>query len=77
MLYINLPIPKNCYLQLYFTRTITFWSSTNPVWNSQPNSEDSPKCLLTYLKQNQVGGGSAGDFLMPVHRIDQAYSSVL
>jgi 23S rRNA pseudouridine1911/1915/1917 synthase len=46
-------------------------------WHSVPNPEESPKCLLSELKRNQWGGGSAKDFLLPLHRIDQPCSGVL
>lgn len=46
-------------------------------WHSVPNPEESPKCLLSELKRNQLGGGSAKDFLLPLHRIDQPCSGVL
>jgi 23S rRNA pseudouridine1911/1915/1917 synthase len=46
-------------------------------WHSVPNPEDSPKCLLSELKHNRLGGGGAKDFLLPLHRIDQPCSGVL
>jgi 23S rRNA pseudouridine1911/1915/1917 synthase len=46
-------------------------------WHSVPNAEDSPKCLLSELKHNQWGGGSAKEFLLPMHRIDQPCSGVV
>lgn len=37
----------------------------------------SDKCLLSWLKQRRVGGGSHGDFLLPLHRLDQPCSGLL
>jgi len=50
-----------------------------PGWHSVPipNNVISQKCLLTKLKQDQLGGGSQKDFLLPVHRIDQPCSGIL
>mmetsp|Transcript_28873 Transcript_28873/g.53312 ORF Transcript_28873/g.53312 Transcript_28873/m.53312 type:complete len:427 (+) Transcript_28873:98-1378(+) len=60
-----------------------------PGWKSQPangggknhNMQDGggsdPKCLLTYLKSQSLGGGSQNDFLTPTHRIDQPCTGVL
>lgn len=47
-------------------------------WHSIPNpSSPSHKCLLTYLKKQRLGGGSANDFLRPVHRVDQPCTGIL
>jgi 23S rRNA-/tRNA-specific pseudouridylate synthase len=50
-------------------------------WKSQPggtqNSASDPKCLLTYLKSQSLGGGSQNNFLMPTHRLDQPCTGVL
>lgn len=54
-------------------------------WKSQPGnggggttpSSIDPKCLLTYLKSQQLGGGSNKDFLIPTHRLDQPCTGVL
>ncbi|KAL9183531.1 hypothetical protein ACHAXT_004387 [Thalassiosira profunda] len=54
-------------------------------WKSQPgdgggagpNRGPDPKCLLTYLKQQSLGGGSQNDFLIPTHRLDQPCTGVL
>ena len=56
-------------------------------WHSMPNndkgqqpqqkSHDENKCLLRYLVQAKLGGGSNRDFLKPLHRIDQPCSGVL
>jgi len=54
-------------------------------WKSQPgngggsssSSAIDPKCLLTYLKSQSLGGGSNKDFLIPTHRLDQPCSGVL
>ncbi|KAL7537640.1 hypothetical protein ACHAXR_012011, partial [Thalassiosira sp. AJA248-18] len=59
-----------------------------PGWKSQPgngggknNMQDSgghdPKCLLSYLKSQSLGGGSQKDFLTPTHRLDQPCTGVL
>ena len=47
-------------------------------WRSIPthDAHDS-KCLLTYLKRKELGGGSNKDFLLPVHRLDQPCTGVL
>jgi len=49
-------------------------------WHSVPNQgqpSNDPKCLLQYLVQQQLGGGSQRSFLKPLHRIDQPCSGVL
>ena len=54
-------------------------------WKSQPgngggsssSSAIDPKCLLTYLKSQSLGGGSNKDFLIPTHRLDQPCTGVL
>ena len=58
-------------------------------WKSQPgdggrqnNSNQStgsidPKCLLTYLQSQELGGGSLNNFLSPTHRLDQPCTGVL
>ncbi|KAL7535313.1 hypothetical protein ACHAWF_005129 [Thalassiosira exigua] len=50
-------------------------------WKSQPGDgvigRADPKCLLTYLKSQFLGGGSKRDFLIPTHRLDQPCTGVL
>jgi len=55
-------------------------------WKSQPGDGggggkmerySDPKCLLTYLKSQLLGGGSQKDFLTPTHRLDQPCTGVL
>lgn len=50
-------------------------------YHSQPNEsiekKASKKCLLSKLKENQLGGGSAKNFLLPMHRLDQPCTGVL
>ena len=50
-------------------------------YHSQPNESlstaTSKKCLLTKLKQMRLGGGSANDFLLPMHRLDQPCTGIL
>jgi len=57
-------------------------------WKSQPGdgggggeikmeAGSDPKCLLTYLKSQSLGGGSNNDFLMPTHRLDQPCTGIL
>jgi 23S rRNA pseudouridine1911/1915/1917 synthase len=47
-------------------------------WHSIPLEHyGSNKCLLTWLKQKSLGGGSRRDFLLPLHRLDQPCSGVL
>mmetsp|Transcript_27208 Transcript_27208/g.42731 ORF Transcript_27208/g.42731 Transcript_27208/m.42731 type:complete len:441 (-) Transcript_27208:55-1377(-) len=61
-------------------------------WKSQPgdggggqnnnNNQNSsnyvdPKCLLTYLQFQELGGGSQKNFLSPTHRLDQPCTGVL
>jgi 23S rRNA pseudouridine1911/1915/1917 synthase len=47
-------------------------------WHSIPlERSGSNKCLLTWLKQKSLGGGSRRDFLLPLHRLDQPCSGVL
>ena len=48
-----------------------------PGWHSVPNPTQSSKCLLTKLRDMQLGGGSRQDFLLPIHRIDQPCSGLL
>lgn len=55
-----------------------------PGWKSQPGEGSGsssgavdPKCLLTYLQKQGLGGGSQNDFLTPTHRLDQPCSGVL
>ncbi|CAJ1893537.1 unnamed protein product [Cylindrotheca closterium] len=48
-----------------------------PGWHSVPNPTHSSKCLLTKLRDMQLGGGSRQDFLLPIHRIDQPCSGLL
>ncbi|KAL3912911.1 MAG: hypothetical protein SGARI_000919 [Bacillariaceae sp.] len=54
-----------------------------PGWRSIPldggdykSREDGQKCLLTYLKNQGLGGGSLKDYLKPVHRLDQPCSGL-
>ena len=44
--------------------------------NNQSNRID-PKCLLTYLQSQELGGGSQKNFLSPTHRLDQPCTGVL
>ena len=53
-------------------------------WKSQPgnvggqsSSVIDPKCLLTYLKSQGLGGGLNKDFLITTHRLDQPCTGVL
>jgi 23S rRNA pseudouridine1911/1915/1917 synthase len=50
-------------------------------YHSQPNEsmeqEPSKKCLLSKLKKDELGGGSAKNFLLPMHRLDQPCTGVL
>jgi len=49
-------------------------------WQSVPNLSDAPnnpKCLVTYLKSRQTGGGSDSRFLLPLHRLDQPVTGLL
>ena len=54
-------------------------------WKSQPgdgggggnNNAIDPKCLLTYLQSQELGGGSLNNFLIPTHRLDQPCTGVL
>jgi 23S rRNA-/tRNA-specific pseudouridylate synthase len=52
---------------------------TNDNNKSQNKSEynNDPKCLLSYLQSQSLGGGSMKDFLMPTHRLDQPCTGVL
>jgi len=46
--------------------------------NSNQNSSSiDPKCLLTYLQSQELGGGSLNNFLTPTHRLDQPCTGVL
>ena len=64
------------------------WSSNHLVfinkpagYHSQPNEsieqKASPKCLLSKLKSKELGGGSAKNFLLPMHRLDQPCTGIL
>jgi 23S rRNA-/tRNA-specific pseudouridylate synthase len=52
-------------------------------WHSIPLDEqnnvddDNNKCLLTYLRQQRLGGGSRQDYLKPVHRLDQPCTGIV
>lgn len=50
-------------------------------YHSQPNESfataTSTKCMLSKLKKMQLGGGSAKDFLLPMHRLDQPCTGIL
>ena len=52
-----------------------------PGWHSIPHTDgkvvDTSKCLLTYLCQQKLGGGSQKDYLKPLHRLDQPCSGLL
>ena len=49
-----------------------------PGWQSVLNQEAGhAKCLMQYLQSQKLGGGSQGDFLKPIHRLDQPCSGVL
>ncbi len=48
-------------------------------WHSIPldDHRESPKCLLSWLKRQSLGGGSAHQFLLPLHRLDQPCTGLL
>jgi len=50
-------------------------------YHSQPNEsiEQTPskKCLLSKLKARELGGGSANNFLLPMHRLDQPCTGII
>jgi hypothetical protein len=56
-----------------------------PGWQSVPNISTSAfiphkqpkKCLLTYLKHDEQGGGLDSSFLLPLHRLDQPCSGLI
>ena len=50
-------------------------NSNNSQYKSEYNND--PKCLLSYLQSQSLGGGSMKDFLMPTHRLDQPCTGVL
>ena len=45
--------------------------------NNQNSNHVDPKCLLTYLQLQELGGGSQKNFLSPTHRLDQPCTGVL
>ncbi len=45
--------------------------------NNQNSNHVDPKCLLTYLQSQELGGGSQKNFLSPTHRLDQPCTGVL
>lgn len=45
--------------------------------NTRSNNAIDPKCLLTYLQSQELGGGSLNNFLIPTHRLDQPCTGVL
>ena len=45
--------------------------------NNNNNYHENKKCLLSYLQDKQLGGGSKNDFLVPLHRIDQPCTGIL
>jgi 23S rRNA pseudouridine1911/1915/1917 synthase len=48
-----------------------------PGWSSIPTKSGPDKSVLDYLVAQKLGGGSRGEFLIPLHRIDQPCSGVL
>lgn len=49
-----------------------------PGWQSVLDQElNHPKCLMQYLQRQNLGGGSNGQYLKPIHRLDQPCSGVL
>ena len=50
-------------------------------YHSQPNEsiEQTPskKCLLSKLKASELGGGTANNFLLPMHRLDQPCTGII
>ena len=50
-------------------------------YHSQPNEsieqKPSKKCLLSKLKASELGGGSAKNFLLPMHRLDQPCTGII
>ena len=53
------------------------WKSQPGNGGGQSSSVTDPKCLLTYLKSQGLGGGLNKDFLIPTHRLDQPCTGVL
>ena len=50
---------------------------TRHTSHEQPDPRNSKQCLLTYCQEQNWGGGSQGQFLLPLHRLDQPCSGVL
>ena len=73
--------------QVIFSNNHLLVVNKPPGWKSQPgnggeytnskSASDDPKCLLSYLQSQSLGGGSMKDFLMPTHRLDQPCTGVL
>eukprot|EP00956_Cyclotella_meneghiniana_P026154 scaffold55881_cov77-Cyclotella_meneghiniana.AAC.4 len=68
--------------QIIFSNNHLLIVNKPPGWKSQPGdhhpiSDVDPKCLLTYLQTNKLGGGSQRNFISPTHRLDQPCSGVL
>jgi 23S rRNA-/tRNA-specific pseudouridylate synthase len=78
--------------QIIFSNNHLLVVNKPPGWKSQPGNgvgingsnniqskseSNDPKCLLSYLKSQSMGGGSMKDFLMPTHRLDQPCTGVL
>lgn len=77
-------VPKLEKPEVIFSNNHLLVVNKTPGWKSQPgegsgnsNSGFDPKCLLSYLQKQGLGGGSQKDFLNPTHRLDQPCSGVL
>lgn len=72
------PNPKQFRLPeptVVFTNNHLLFVNKPAGYHSQPNEsieqKPSNKCLLSKLKARELGGGSANNFLLPMHRLDQ------
>ena len=72
--------------QIIFSNNHLLVVNKPPGWKSQPGdgggassspTSVDPKCLLTFLQSQQLGGGSLQNFLNPTHRLDQPCTGVL
>lgn len=71
----GVPLPRP---QLLFQDNHLLVVNKPAGWHSIPNKSDNKeKCLLTFLQNQRLGGGSQSTFLLPLHRLDQPCTGVI
>ncbi|KAG7342565.1 ribosomal large subunit pseudouridine synthase A [Nitzschia inconspicua] len=59
-------------------RSIPLDANDPAEWSARNyNNNNDNKCLLSYLRNQRLGGGSQQDYLKPVHRLDQPCTGLL